>query len=51
MDVYCEKILYDFWFAMRSSYKKIAQLVIQVLLLFSSTWLCESTFSVLSGIK
>ena len=31
--------------------KKIAEPAIQALLLFPSTWLCESTFSVMLGIK
>ena len=50
-DVYSEKNLSHFWFAMCKSYKKIAEPAIQALLLFPSTWLCESTFSVLRGIK
>ena len=50
-DVYSEKNLVDFWFTMCKSYKRIAEPVIQALLLFPSTWLCESTFSVMLGIK
>lgn len=50
-DVYSEKNLYDFWFSMRNSYRRIAEPAIQALLLFPSTWLCESAFSVLLGIK
>ena len=50
-DVYFEKNFGDFWFTMCKSYKRIAEPAIQALLLFSSTWLCESTFSVMLGIK
>ena len=50
-DVYSERNLSDFWFTMCKSYKRIAEPSIQALLLFPSTWLCESTFSVLLGIK
>ena len=41
-DVYSDKILGDFWFTMCKSYKRIAEPAIQALLLFPSTWLCES---------
>ena len=50
-DVYSEKNLGNFWFTMCKSYKRIAKPAIQVLLLFPSTWLYESTFSVMLGIK
>ena len=50
-DLYSEENLGDFWFTMCKSYKKIAEPAIQALLLFPSTWLCESTFSVMLGIK
>ena len=36
---------------MCKSHKRIAEAAIQALLLFPSTWLCESTFSVQRGIK
>ena len=49
-DVYSERNLSDFWFTMCKSYKRIAEPAIQALL-FPSTWLCESTFSMLRGIK
>ena len=49
-DVYSEKNLGEFWFTMCKPYKEIAERAIQALLLFPSTWLCE-TFSVLLGIK
>ena len=49
-DVYSEKNLGNFWFTMYKFYKRIAEPAIQVLL-FSSTWLCESTFSMMLGIK
>ena len=50
-DVYSEKNLRDFWFRMCKSYKRNAEPAIQALLLFPSTWLCKSTFSVMLGIK
>ena len=50
-DVYCEKTLGDFWFTICKSYKRISEPAIQALLLFPSTWLCESTFSVMLGIE
>ena len=50
-DVNSEENLGDFWFTMCKSYKSIAEPAIQPLLLFPSTWLCESTFSVMLGIK
>ena len=50
-DVYSEKNLGDFWFTMCKLYKRIAEPAIQALLLFPSTWLCESTFSVMLEIK
>ena len=50
-DVYSEKNLGDFWFTMCKSYKRIVEPAIQALLLFPSTWSCESTFSVMLGIK
>ena len=43
--------LCDFWCLMRNSCRRTAKPAIQVMLLFSSTWLCKSTFSVLLGIK
>ena len=49
-DAYSEKNLGDFWFTICKSYKRIAESAIQALL-FPSTWLCESTFSVMLGIK
>ena len=50
-DVYSEKNLGDFWFTMCKLYKRTVEPAIQALLLFPSTWLCESTFSVIFGIK
>ena len=50
-NVYSERNLSDFWFTMCKSYKRIAEPAIQALLLFPSTWLSESTFSMLLGIK
>ena len=50
-DVYSKKNLGDFWFTMCKSYKRIEEPAIQALLLFPSTWLCESTFSVMLGIE
>ena len=47
--VYSEKNLRDFWFTMCKS--RIAEPAIQAFLLFPSTWLCESTFSVMLEIK
>ena len=50
-DVYSERNFSYFWFVMCNSYKRIAEPTFQALLLFQSTWLCESTVSVLLGIK
>ena len=50
-DVYSEKNLGDFWFTKCKLYKRIAEPAIPALLLFPSTRLCESTFSVMLGIK
>ena len=50
-NVYSERNLSDFWFTICKSYKRIAEPAIQALLLFPSTWLYESTFSMLRGIK
>ena len=50
-DLYSEKNLCDIWLAMCNSYKKVAEPAVQALLLFPLTWPCESTFSVLLGIK
>ena len=50
-DLYSEKNLGDFWFTMCKSYKRILEPAVQALLLFPSTWLCESIFSVMLGIK
>ena len=50
-DVYSKKNLGDFWYTMCKSYKKIAKPAIKALLLFPSTWLYESTFSVMLGSK
>ncbi|CAM1294903.1 ZBED8 (predicted) [Pycnogonum litorale] len=51
-DVYGEEQnLCDFWLQMRDSYRQIAERAIRSLLLFPSTWLCESTFSALLAIK
>ena len=51
LHVYSEKNLCDFWFSMRNSYRQIVEPAIRALLVFPSTWLCESAFSVLLGIK
>lgn len=51
LHVYSEKNLCGFWFSMRNSYRQIAEPAIRALLVFPSTWLCESAFSVLLGIK
>ena len=45
------KILCDFLFLMRHSFRRIVESVIHILLLFPSTWVCESAFSVLLEIK
>ena len=50
-NVYSEKNLGNFWFTMCKSHKRIAGSAIQALLLFPSISLCESTFSVMLGIK
>ena len=50
-DVYSERNLSDFWYTICKSYKRIVEPAIQALLLFPSTRLCKSTFSVLRGTK
>lgn len=50
-DVYSEGNLCNFWVKMLQSYTQIAEPAVQVLLSFPSTWLCESVFSILLGIK
>jgi len=50
-DVYSAENLCTFCVKMLKAYKIIAEPVIRILLLFPSTWLCESTFSLLLGIK
>ncbi|MBN3325440.1 SCND3 protein, partial [Atractosteus spatula] len=43
--------LAEFWLLAEAEYPKLSRLAIDVLLPFSSTWLCETTFSVLTYIK
>ena len=50
-DVYAAEKLCTFWVQMLKSYSIIAEPVVRVLLIFLSTWLCESTFSILLRIK
>ena len=45
-DVCSKKNLSHFWFTICKSYERIAEPAVQTVLLFPSTWLCESTFSV-----
>ena len=40
-----------YWSAMVASYSKVASRAVQLLMTFSSTWLCEACFSALLGIK
>ena len=41
----------EFWLSVASSYPEISKIALKKLLAFSSTWLCESTFSALVCIK
>ena len=41
----------DFWLKMASSYTDISKTALKKLLLFSSTWLCESAFLTLLNVK
>ena len=50
-DIYKEYNLKIFWIKMQKLYPLIGEPAIQALLLFPSTWQCESTFSMLLGIK
>ena len=40
-----------YWSAMVASYSRVTNTAIQLLMSFSSTWLCEACFSALLGIK
>ena len=50
-DIHETQDLVTFWLAMRNNYPQLAYNTWQVLLLFSSTYLCESAFSALVSIK
>ena len=50
-DIHETQDLVTFWLAMRNNYPQLAYNALQVLLPFSSTYLCESAFSTLVSIK
>ena len=50
-DIHETQELVTFWLAMRNNYPQLAYNTLQVLLPFSSTYLCESAFSTLVSIK
>ena len=50
-DLLQEKTLTEFWYAMHHSYPIVALLSLQALLLFASTYLCESCSSTLLQIN
>ncbi|XP_042240697.1 zinc finger BED domain-containing protein 5-like [Homarus americanus] len=50
-DLYEERSLTVFWCSMYQSYPKVSEIVLRVLLPFSTTYLCESGFSTLLHIK
>lgn len=41
----------EFWLSVETEYAELVRLAIDILLPFSSTWLCEATFSILTYIK
>ena len=49
--VYCEKLLIEFWIKMKNSYSKITERALRILIPFVSTYLCEAGFSTLLQIK
>ena len=49
--VYHEKLLTEFWIEMKTSYSKITEKALRVLIPFVSTYLCEAGFSTLLQIK
>ena len=50
-DIHGTQDLVTFWLAMGNNYPRLAYNALQVLLPFSSTYLCESAFSTLVSIK
>ena len=46
-DIHETQDLVTFWLAMRNNYLQLTYIALQVLLPFSSTYLCESAFSTL----
>ena len=50
-DLFNEKLITEFWLLMCDSYRKVTKKAIQGILLFVSTYLCESGFSILLQIK
>ena len=50
-DIHETQDLVTFWLAMRNNYPQLAYNALQVLLPFSSTYLCESAFTTLVSIK
>jgi len=48
---FIKKPLIEFWIGTRSEFPKIADMVLNVLLPFNTTYLCEVTFSALKHIK
>ena len=50
-DIHETQDLVTFWLAMRNNYPQLAYNALQVLLSFSSTYLCESPFSTLISMK
>ena len=50
-DIHETQDLVTFWLAMRNNYPQLAYTALQVLLPFSSTYLCESAFSTIVSIR
>ncbi len=50
-DLYEGKSLNVFWCSMHQSYPKVSEIALRLLLPFSTTYLCESSFSFLLQIK
>ncbi|KAG7156439.1 Zinc finger BED domain-containing protein 5-like 8, partial [Homarus americanus] len=50
-DLYEEKYLTVFWCSMYQSYPKVSEIALRVILSFSTTYLCESGFSILLQLK
>ena len=48
---HCELSLDSFWISVENEYTTIAQKALKILLLFSTTYLCEQGFSALTTIK